>query len=225
MRNLLSYHWAPAPEPAPFVPWANTILYFPFENDADDHSWNWYSLDVSGTQETIGRTFNTYVYLNKSSEWTKFISCWIKILNRGSWYSSSADWALFAISWPDWYMCYRIYDYYWSTDAITYTYRVSSSTQDAAKVTVNSTIWEWVYLCWYYDSNVWSVGFINWQKYIISTQTPRTWWEPTRDGFFLNKWTTKASITLSDVIAESVIWTDQQITDYFNATKSKYWVS
>lgn len=207
---------------SPFTPWANTVFYFPFESDATDHSWNWYTLSSTGTQQTVGRTFNTTVTVSKSAASWRFVSAWVKWISKWSWYTTSNDSATFDFGNVPWYMCYRLADYWGGEDEIYYAY--SWPTSIGKKVWL--TLWTWYHLAWGYSSTDGAICWINWVKYTISTNTNYyTWWGTDNTKFFQNKGSTKASATFSDVILETALWTNQQVTDYFNATKSKYGIS
>lgn len=207
---------------APFTPWANTLVYFPFISDANDYSWNWYALDVSGTQETIGRRFNTQVEFNKlqTPKWY-FVSFWIKNYNMGTWWNNIENQMGFEIYWG---MNYQAYSRYGTATDWNMIQIFTSSSWANQKKAANLSLNTWYHLAYWYGNGA-AVCWINWVKYTITTGNvydPPEWTETT---FIINRSTTKWDVALSDVIVEKVLWTDQQVTDYFNATKSTYWVS
>lgn len=225
MRNLLSYHWAPAPEPAPFTPWANTLVYFPFDWDANDHSGNWYTLSATWTQETIGRRFNTAVNLVWTiSQLANFQSYWMKLYTCWSWGSNTE--AQVDVYPTTWYMCYQNYANYWSAayDRVRFVYNSSWNQYDYT-VWAKNNLNNWYHIVLAY-SNPWGVWiFINWVKHQLTTGTSGLNPATTVNSFISNGSTTKMDVALSDVIAETTARSDADVIAYFNATKSKYWVS
>ena len=209
---------------APFTPWANTLYYFPFTSDALDKWSNWYSLSASWAQATIGRTFNTVVSLNKQakpSQWTALM--WMNVANKWSWYSSS-DCSLCVCNLP-WYFSYKIAEpssWGW-TDRLQYTSSWPNTNYKLVGLQLNN----WYHLAWTYSTTAGAVCWINWTRYALSTSTsPYTWYGTAfYTQFLTNGGSTKAIVTLSECIAETVVWTDAQVQAYFNATKSTYWVS
>lgn len=220
------YEWDTKVRPysPPYTPWANTLYYFPFSEDALDKWSNWYSLSSSWTQETIGRRFNTVVALNKQAKPTQWTaSVWMNMSSRWSWYSSS-DCSLCVGNLP-WYFSYKIAEptsWGW-TDRLQYTSSWPTTNYKLAGLQLNT----WYHLAWTYSTTTGASCWINWTKYVLSNSTrPYTWYGTSfYTQFLTNGWSTKAIVILSEAIAEDTVRTDQQISDYFNATKATYWVS
>ena len=124
-----------------------------------------------------------------------------------------------------WYFSYKIAEptsWGW-TDRLQYTSSWPTTNYKLAWLQLNT----WYHLVWTYSTTTGAACWINWTKYVLSSSTsPYTWygtWFYTE--FLSNGWSTKAIVTLSEAIAETTVRTDQQISDYFNATKATYWVS
>lgn len=207
-----------------FTPWANTILYFPFENDANDHSWNWYSLDVSGTQETIWRRFNTTVNFDRNTSVWNFISFWMKIYNRGlqwSWQNNLAN-KVGAWSTNGW-LGYQTYAYYNGVWDIWIQFFYNPSNWNNYIYRVDLSDWNWHHIVECYSSTWWAWCFVDWGKHQLTTNTQcRT---VTTNEFIINTTNTPLDVSLSDLLAETTARSDADVVAYFNATKSKYWVS
>ena len=206
--------------PRSWSPGSNTIIYFPFKQDAKDYSGNGYTLSTSWTQETIGRRFNTDVTFNETwdKQW-KFVSFWIKIYNKGSWWSNVEN----QMWWWDYgWICYQAYNYYWSAWWDRIQIFTSSSWASAGKAlsTTNNTRYHMAY--WYWD---WAaVCWVNWTKYTLTTWSIYDPGAESPTHFIINRSTTKWDLALSDVIFETELWTDDQVTEYYNATKGNYWL-
>ena len=203
--------------PSWYTPWSNTIAYFPFKENWLDKTGT-YTLDNTGTQWTIGRIFTSSSNANTQfSTNTVFINMWIK---RGSFnigsgaYAQVWNWFL----WTKWWICYNVR--WWDSSlqsAIQYYYGNKTKTYQ----NVNSEIWEWFNLCYWYDWN-WVIFYKNGVWTRVSTQTnPYNWWNWNQLVLFNNvTW----NIELSEFIAESRFRTAEEIQNYYNQTKSKYWL-
>ena len=212
------YVWTNQVRPTWWTPWSNTVFYFPFTNDATDHSWNWFTLSNTWTQETIWRTFTTTTALNTATSW-KFASVWIKINQRGSWWPSY--WDQLMLGMINWNMYYQIVHANNSSETDVVFFWYWSGTRSTKKL--NTSLWTWYHLAFYSDTNWWYC-YLNWVKSTIWTGTPYNS-VSTRSEFFNDNNSTKSSITLSEVIVENRVRSDSEILEYYNQTKSNYWLS
>lgn len=208
--------------PPRWNPWANTILYMPFETDLLDHSGN--NISFTNTNVTL---VNQTAYFNGSaklvnSNFTSYLSAvpftlsfwikqpsivndgWLIVSNKkvsGSWYW----WDLQNISWK-----IRVESVWWGTNIFSNT--LSTNT-------------------WYLVTVVFSSS----NKYLYMNGSLLTSWTSTinsfRDEFRIwvndaDSWMTPVYINgyMSDLIMEKVAWTQQQVTDYYNLVKSNYWL-
>lgn len=84
-------------------------------------------------------------------------------------------------------------------------------------------IGQWVNFIGTYNGSGSVLGYLNWVPSMISNITLDTdsttvaMW-----SYFVDWWIDGC---LSECIVESACWTAQEVEDYFNATKAKYWVS
>lgn len=222
------YLWTTKVRPSqPFTPWANTLVYFPFESDALDHSWNWHTLNTSWTQESIWRRFNTQVtYTSTINQLANFVSFRMKIYNYWGWWRWQCNQVdIFA---NKWYLSYVAYNWWISTtttyDKVRFVY---NSSWDEYSYGLNSSTWQWYHIAMCYSNPWWAWCFINGSKYQFTTST-NSYSEtlPVSNATFISNWgNTKLDVALSDVIAETTARSDADVLAYFNATKSKYWVS
>lgn len=200
-----------------YYPTANTVLYFPFSSDANEHSWKNITLSNSGTQETIWRRFNNTVTMSASTSWL-FGSMWIKVNSFGtswSWSNYYDQIWLWQIVWSMNYQLFAmnsnernvIYYWYWN--------------KSSAKYNTWIVAWSWYHIVFYSDNNVWYT-WINGVKHTIGNWTPYNW-SATGDTLYnCYNTTNKSDITLSDVIVESRVWTDAEVLEYYNRTKWVY---
>lgn len=195
-------------------PWANTIAYFPFIDDVLDHSGNWVVLSWSWTKSTIWYTFNTSVWFTNNS--IKFISTWL--------YVNSI--------WSGWWNTYDVLPASCMGYAWWNIYHVTPTLNDQIVVFVDSSYSVWWTIQWP-SKQAWHhlcVGY-DWTKTIVAidwnVQTLYNW-APYNFGnsFYINhSRTTWDSTTFSETIIESECWTAQEIADYYDQTKSIYWIS
>lgn len=214
--------------PAWWKPWANTLLYFPLENDAIDVV-NSVSLTSSWTTNytTVGWvksaefTKLNWLYNNNVAvlpQWdvAKTISMWtyIKGKNIGRYWFvmfwTNSSWATFWISWKE------------NTDNICLSrwWSISSEYTPSQNTWINL-------VCTYDTTN-------KWRLYSNGNQTPVITWNTTAPTqwtsiyVWASIWNTETRQTmywnLSNVIIENKVRTAQEVEDYYNQTKWNYWL-
>lgn len=205
-------------------PWENTVAYYPLKEDFNDHKWSWtlYNLTNNGWSLTT-LSWVQCAYFNLSSIasnsspsfwWIRTISHWINANSNSensvivwtgwSWwvnttvFSSTLWW--WTLPW-----CSNMYNQWYSTSD-----NISFNTWYYMVTTIGDGYWK-VYLNWVlkgtYSFSVW-----NWTWIYLS----RRW-----------DWITSNSRYdwyLSEVIIEDKARTAQEISDYYNQTKSNYWL-
>lgn len=189
-------------------PWANTVMYYPFTTDQLDKvgssslSWTW-------TQETLGYTFsaNEYIYVNNPSTSCRFISVWVKY-NSSLWIYSQS---------PSTYVWQILYNFQHTSSSYNKKFQIENSYNQWALSNAQSTsTWVWYHIAMGYDGSK-VCCYINWNKV----------WEATSGVY--SPWTMVLwryiNETISEFIWESVCWTDQEILNYYNQTKSLYGIS
>jgi len=234
------YQWSNLVWPK-WKPWENTLLYLPLESDIKDYSWN--NRDVSTnswmTQSTVwGKA--CYVVGNTGwiNLWTSAAS-WIKSTNQYTFllwiYVSNTS------SPNRCYMEWNVYNslrLYLGREYNTKKPRFLNTINmyDSLTVMDNSagdnqwslicfTLDNWTsnfYINWVKDSHypkTWLDNNWFWKSWITSEQ--RIWLFNTRDGLSSNG---AANCAVSNCIMESVARTAQEVADYYNLTKSNYWL-
>lgn len=211
-------------------PGENTMLYIPFKNDLDNHSPQSYSLVSSSSVSittlswlkcaTFSDGFLTFPDTNILN-WVYTISLWRK-LTENSWntpfcYVGKWTWNQNRYySFWEWGSPYRMRSSYWDNDL-----QVNLSTPTFP------TGWE--YLVTTVDSNnLWTL-----YKNATSLWTKDFWTWRNVSSWYLYVWADSAAIStswtrytwyLSEVIIESKTRTAQEISDYYELTKSNYWL-
>lgn len=228
---------APTP-PEPWTPWANTLCYYPLNWNLNDYSgnnrnltWSWvtytswwpwqvgvfenwgYAYYTNQSLFNISYPFTYSFYVQADSIPTGYYS-WgyanntraltVCSINNIASYDKSAGFALGSCMWYNYYNV-LYYVRWWTPIANTWYYMVYTFDGSKQRLYLNGTL-VWENNCW------WSfTGFSN-ASIMLAHQR-----NSNGDLPFNGK--------LSNVIVENKVRTDQEIADYFNATKSNYWIS
>ena len=202
-----------------WTPWANTFMYLPMTSDFDDATWN-------NTMSNSGATivdlswvkcwyFNWHrLTCSESPVWdTNYtISVWVNITNSNwnnwiIWSNHSADysWDQLIVNYNSSEFEYRWYRHYDE-------WKVKTSTMPTANTWQHICYSNWkIYLNWNdVTDTVWSWTMLAWYSYTIWQQ---------------NNWSNSYIWYMSELIVESVEWTEQEISDYFDQTKSLYGIN
>lgn len=204
-------------------PWANTVAYYPLTDDFNDKSWNSRNLSVSWPTITIlnwvkcayynwswyssyngfslgrsSRTANVWIYVTNSSWW---------VLHISNYQSSSPQWSLWLQT-------------------------VSNTIYTADWVSGASAIQSWALTQWWHNAVVtqeWNTMklYIDWliiwtlTNYPSELYSPNWWalWSKLYSGY-----SEKRTWYLSEVILEDKVRTAQEVLNYYNLTKSNYWL-
>ena len=191
------------------VPWANTLAYYPFKDDTSDASGHWYTLDKAWSKQTIWYDFTSTVSIGNSFPYStvKTSMCWanIKGLTRNwthqAWFLRTQPWSYLAsdnsrLNW--WFYAYYNWNRYVSAPR-------TLNTRMHLVVTI-----VWADLVCYKDGVQYTV-----------TGWAGQWWYNRLLYLASNcSWT----FCVSEAIFEDKVWTQGEITDYYNSTKSKYWL-
>lgn len=195
-------------------PGVNTIAYYPFENDILDHSGNskdftgsWYSFANNMITTTSELTWP--IVTPENTTWDRTINIWC---NRNNQAGYSFRWSN---DWTDWYLNAKDSENWnrpWASFKPWNWYRNRPSASDLPEM------WD-VILMTRTKTGTTMKLYIN--GVLTSTTTLNT---ATRSSVY---WITKSSLSLWtywEIIVEDIIWTDQEISDYYNYIKSKYWL-
>ena len=197
-----------------WTPWSNTIAYFPLETDQLDHKGS-LTLPVTWTKQTIWYLFNTnqsWVQVHSSA--TKFINFWINIQSI-----NAANCLCWSLLW--WYVFhYRNHGNTLTNKFWIFTWSWGSGAVTSNQVSMTTSVWYNV--CVWYDSNG-SVWYLNWVNVFTTSSTPYAWGDEAW-AFGTWNWNKQWSAIISEMILEDRVRTSQEILNYYNWTKSKYWL-
>jgi hypothetical protein len=192
--------------PAGWKPWANTVMYFPFKEDQTDKIWS-ATINVTWTKDSvIWYTFDKQwdLLVNNRPTTCRFVSVWVRY-NQSHWAYVQAPWT---------YIGQILYNFsHWESSYVKKFQIQTARSNWTLSTEQNTTTWVWYHLAMWYD---WSkvVAYLNWSKV----------WETTVSAY--TSWTMRfwcdINETVSEYIWESVCWTAQEVSDYYNQTKSNY---
>ena len=209
-------------------PWANTIAYYKLNWNLNDSSWNWYNWTWANWTEKY-TTLSSWIQVAEFSWWVsrvtttfswtpKTVSVWA--------YKSTTLWDAYPYDWKQ---------IIWQNSADSWNWwifrNVSNNTilyQDGNDyVQLNDISYrdKWMHYLATVDGNV-TKFYLNWEyKWSINKtiNVNRSLWMWTSPYDNNSRYTLYWYI--SEVILEDMGWTAQEITNYYNQTKSLYWIS
>jgi hypothetical protein len=233
--------------PSGWKPWANTIAYYPLEEDWNDYSWNWHNLTWNstptytiswGTKQVVslngsiaGKIANlSWTYTNYTmSFWCKPTSntnTWQEIFDNykdSSGSSTATDNAYINFNWTSYEkasakdFAYQYRPNGWSNAYQSVYGTTNRATNSWYNVVVTSTVsWIKIYVNWTQvasNSTTWTIILDSWYNCI--------WW---RYNNYYRAYMNYFYGYLSEFIMENKTWTADEIADYYNQTKAKYWL-
>lgn len=207
-------------------PWANTIAYYPLTQDANDYSWNNYNITTSWASSytpdgaLLPDSFHAWLLIpfNIYTSNTYTFSIWQKPLHippredmRWIDCSENGNYRLISL----WYSLYyntKLEHRRWgNSSSVFWTYiNYSVDTRYYCTYTIdNGTIK--TYVNW---NNLWTKTWVSWHTCAL-----RFWQE-------WNMWADRHWYWyMKDIIIENKVRTVQEISNYYNQTKSLYWIS
>lgn len=210
-------------------PWANTYIYYPLTSDLVDVMWN-------GNTGTIHWTVNfseeTWVTVNWQSWYVTWLTNWIS--NRNTY--TQIFWAKWDWKIDDyWMLLWESANYnrnsafsfelWWSGSNYFRLYQFigenSATNMPDENYDTNWHLWitvanNWTYKT-YKDAVLWADSKNSWT--INNKPNMNIWWSSYYTSRREAKWKIK------DYIVETVARTVQELLDYYNSTKSDYWLS
>lgn len=218
-------------------PWENTLFYMPLNWDLLEKSWNQNNWTRVWTWEfrTLPWSDKKYAFIKPSSA--------ISILQYPIWTWNPNDFTFVCWWLPNtssWYLCwfYMWTDTTWKRNCLILNYHgwisyyqhmndlYSYNAILSSNLATPQSAWQRCLIIYTYEKSS--------QRQTLYINNVQTW---TTTSYSLNTWntfkyiwrslsdTSSSNYWLSEVIFESWIWTQQQREDYFNKTKSKYWIS
>ena len=208
-------------------PWANTIAYYPLDstNTVNDLSWNWYNLTNSwATFWTNYCEVNDtkYLYRDTSSDsrfvtWNNSItySIWIKI--------SSFNWNY---NWYPYWQGENSTNRVWGLTMQSTSYWIDNWWyQQWVQTSMYNNYTNWHLITTVYDSSITTKYlYLDWQLQVSKNQSinlSKNWLYVWQDPIY-SAW---LDAQISNLIVEDKERTAQEIQDYYNQTKSLYWIS
>ena len=197
--------------PYKWSPWSNTLAYFPLTENQTDQVWN-AGINLTWTKQNVGFYFNATGSIDVTNLPSKpsFWAYWVQ-LNRKA--TSTDTISFFMVDgWPRFIWA----DISWAGQ---FKYVNSSS----SFVTWGTAQWHnlntWYHLAFGWDWTNFR-AFHNWNLVWSWTATFKSYTGNSVSLLKNNWW----AITVSDVIFENRLRTAQEIQDYYNNTKSNYWL-
>lgn len=213
-------------------PWANTYIYYPLKSNGNDYSWNNRNLTTSNltfSNEVAVLWDNVLAYYNIGNfpNWTQAftMSFWIRLSSLASSYNLIwfiKNYNTITQNYSDWDKTIQI----WNDGTITFDIYDGS----VKRVSTSS---------WYISTNTWYniIGIYDGSKMSMYINNTKIWevsasWTYSTDYLVLNGYNSRNTSSarwtqwdLSDFILENKARTAQEVADYYNLTKSNYWIS
>lgn len=232
------YLWTNLVRPE-WKPWANTLFYYKFEQNLNDSSWN----NRTATWSNIGYTQVNWQYVvTNTSTSNSYIKppaiswSWISDFAISFWLYPINPWnsrqpLIFAQSessspykWPNIFYWPDVYSSWWSTNSLMF--RLSSSNQQHTWV-ISLNTWHHVV----FTRSSWTCkAYVDGSNVLTWTDTT-TWGTPAQLYVFnSNNDSSKQGwgntwAKADDYIYEKVAWSADDVTNYYDLTKRKYWIS
>lgn len=206
-------------------PWANTVAYYPLTSvsQLQDMSWNNHTLTNNSNLVSFWTNYwvscayfpwitSNYLYVNSPTylpSWSaaRTMSIWGYFVGSTSTDSLMMFWWGLSTSKLCWLLVYSWWVYFAWYNANTSRYTFSKNVWHLVTMT-----YDWTKIRLYLDGSLKET-----KSTTLNTTTPLFWiWWHWSQRYW--------SWWLSDAIVESVAWTDQEVTDYYNLTKWIYWL-
>jgi len=199
------YQWTNLVRPVPYTPTNSTLAYFPFTNNALDQLGN-YTLSNSWTKQSIWYLFNVKTDISWVSDYSqqKFASYWVKFQASdnttvliGCWWLRVNNRTVSAPSYSE----FVFKDSGWSFHNLWNNW-INNST--------------WYHVAYWWEWNTYKT-YVNWVLKNSGSATPAQYSE-----CWIVWWTNW--VILSEVIFEKSMRTATEVSNYYNQTKSNYWL-
>jgi hypothetical protein len=196
-------------------PWANTMFYIPFKSDSLDHSGNWITTSWWGTitYQNPWALITDSFYANYTQNPSSFtVSVWCKSPNS-SWNKSIIQQA-YIVVWS-----YNWWDLIFQNDTIRVEFLKPSQNVVWQQAVSNVWVINWHLVTLTVGNwTTWNV-YIDWELKMTHSVS---WYNPYQIAYQMGQASTNTY--LWDVILENKVRTAQKIADYYNNTKSNYWL-
>ena len=213
--------WDKQVRPYRYNPWSNTLLYMPLNwNVKDEVSWN-----------------------NGTWSWTaqyQTLASWLKVANcNTSSYILTPSFAMNTAMTISWWL-------YRSGGNVIFRADGKTGTRNLYEISVNENWWAWWWRYYNWNSYLYNSWSNSWWKHIVATfwnewikiyvngiHTHTTnitsfVWKTQQWWINYDQYSTVTPIPwawyYSDLIVESRAWTATEVSNYYNQTKSNYWL-
>ena len=218
LKNAYIWYW--------WSPWSNTIAYYPLESDGNDNANN-YNLSnlwtttfgtIWGIKWAIFSANTTSWLYNNSVSIPQWNNSWtVNMYIYPTSYNSSEDDVFFMWTgnYNQWFLIYDLNPISISTwwSAINSTTNVSLNTWSNIVITQSSKTYT-IYVNWV-SVKSWTMSSANLTG--TNLNLGYAYWNDASNKRFV--W------WMSEFILENKTWTATEISNYYNRTKSKYWIS
>lgn len=229
-------YWTPASATPQWwwQPWVNTIAYYPLNWDANDYSWNGYNMSAVNTVTyealsswiQVAKTNDSQLQVDNFPSFAQDITVllWVKQYENTSGYNNMWYWVRWANSSS------------WDNDGVSKLKHSWPSQWSALILNMYTnlneiTTWPFTDLTW----NLWTATYNNSTKEMTLYQNDTviwqgvSWWTPYATLWYFCLWVIwyggRSKVYLSNCIVEDKVWTEQEISDYYDQTKANYWIS
>lgn len=224
------YVWTTKVRPSGWQPWANTYIYYPLTSDLKDVMWNWNTWTMHWTCTfssatgiyVTGESWNYVTWLsigiNNRSVFT--LNVWIKP-NAYAYFNNVRCLLWNDARWNDWFSLKL--EWRWPSQWF-YPALASGSSQMFSNSSVTAW-WSWKNVCITRDSSGNYKYYINWTvSQTWSGGVPNNYselWLWYSNSYGTSRW---ATLNIKDYIVETVARNATEVSDYYNLTKSNYWL-
>lgn len=206
-------------------PWADTIAYWTFDDQSTtqmtDVTWNWNNLSFSSwtpptytlldwTDYYATFSWGSFSTSNFTYSWNKFSEVfWVKITATSRMYLSAIGISSPNVAVIYWFNSWQI-EVYSYINPTTYRTTIKSNTPQNT----------WMCIGVVRDTN--SVDtYYNWQ--LVNSGV--TWWQCNVSwAYFWGTTNEPLKWSQNNIVLESRLWTAQDMENYYNQTKAKYWL-
>ena len=219
VKNI--YLWEPW-----WGPGENTLLYLPLKDDINDKTGN----------HTMTLQTTSYWTVTKDNTWFYFFNGWyITSENYKQPKQATLSFYVKRQNKHTSYDTYRWISMHYRNSSPYHYYAVELGNWYTQMQTTNGTkwhnrsgapIWQWIYFTMTYSKNDWAKVYVN-----GSLVASGTWWYDLAEYTWpTNVWATYAYTDqffewyLSEIIYEDKVRTAEEISDYYENTKSNYWL-
>jgi hypothetical protein len=213
-------------------PWANTIAYYKFDNNLDDSSGNGYTATGAGTYSYSLLTGSDYYFSGSSWEAETPIqqdsifnsaftlSCWLRkdsaaTLQRLFYNDARIEWLDIQ------------YEFYNDFSGLQWYMGYKNSNQRLAFQMSDPWQGVWKHIVFTWDGVNQVKAYLNGvelQPY--SSYNPTFWYDiPSWENLTILSKSNNTQMSVDEVIVEDICWTATNVLNYFNQTKSNYWIS